>query len=58
MAETDIFSILPTNKASACETSLASSVQFDEDYQCTMSRQTFFKPKLVCSAIVQMNANN
>ena len=33
------------------ETSRASSVQFDEDHQCTMSRQTFSSSRPVCSVL-------
>ena len=33
------------------ETSRASSVQFDEDHQCTMSRQTFSSRRPVCSVL-------
>ena len=42
----------PPTKALRCETSLASSVQFDEDHQCTMSRQTFSSSAVApCPAI-------
>ena len=49
---TKVFPSPPSlTRALHTETSRASSVQFDEDHQCTMSRQTFSSSRPVCSVL-------